>query len=92
MPPRCSHLDTIVDERDPADVCEDCVAEGTREWHHLRQCRACGMTRCCDQSPNRHASRHFRASGHPIMRSAEPEEDWHWCYVDETIFRQATAP
>jgi hypothetical protein len=56
-------------------------------WVHLRMCQSCGHIGCCDQSQGKHATAHHEQSGHPIARSAEPGEDWSWCYVDETIFR-----
>ena len=84
----CSHLDTIEVQDVPADIagCEDCLREGTR-WVHLRMCQSCGHIGCCDNSPRRHATAHNRATSHPIIRSAEPGEDWSWCYVDEVMFR-----
>jgi len=80
----CSHLGTVVVRELPASVdgCEDCLRDGT-EWLHLRICLECGRVGCCDDSPERHATAHFRSSGHPIMRSLEPREDWSWCYEDE---------
>ena len=65
----------------PGTECEECVAIGST-WFHLRQCLTCGKIGCCDQSPKKHATRHYRAEKHPIMRSAEPDEEWAWCYVD----------
>lgn len=87
----CSHLDTIEHLEPPADVpgCEECLKSGDR-WVHLRMCQACGHIGCCDSSPNRHATAHFRATAHPIVRSAQPGEDWSWCYVDEVMFRLST--
>ena len=81
--PICSHLDTIAVTRLPAEIagCEDCLRMGGR-WVHLRMCTACGGIRCCDDSPNRHASAHYREGGHPIIRSAEPGESWRWCFID----------
>ncbi|MCW5889805.1 MAG: UBP-type zinc finger domain-containing protein [bacterium] len=61
--------------------CEECLRSGDR-WIHLRLCQSCGHVGCCDSSPNKHATAHFHASGHPIMRSLEPGEGWGWCYVD----------
>ena len=86
----CSHLDTIAVHRLPRAIqgCEDCLKIGAR-WVHLRMCTACGGIRCCDDSPNRHASAHHRASGHPVIRSAEPGENWFWCYEDELAFEFA---
>jgi uncharacterized UBP type Zn finger protein len=80
----CTHLDTIkVTELPPAvDGCEECLRMGS-PWCHLRICLACGHVGCCDSSPNKHASAHAQAQGHPIIRSIQPGEDWSWCYVDE---------
>ena len=78
----CTHLDLIQEVTPSSDGCEDCLKIGAR-WVHLRECMTCGHVGCCDSSPNRHASRHARTSGHPIVRSFEPGEDWMWCYVDE---------
>ena len=63
-------------------VCEECVKTGAR-WDHLRTCQTCGVTLCCDSSPNRHASRHARAANHPVIASAEPGERWLYCYPDD---------
>jgi uncharacterized UBP type Zn finger protein len=84
----CTHTDQIeiVDLPEHIAGCEDCLAIGSR-WVHLRMCMTCGKIGCCDSSPNTHASKHAHASGHPIARSAEPGEDWSWCYVDEVMFR-----
>jgi hypothetical protein len=83
----CTHLDSIRITTLPAPIagCEECLKTGGR-WVHLRMCMTCGQIGCCDSSPNRHASRHAAAAGHPIARSAEPGEDWSWCYVDEVGF------
>ena len=62
--------------------CEDCLKIGG-EWVHLRTCQACGSTRCCDSSPNRHASGHAKTTGHPVIASAESGERWLYCYPDE---------
>jgi len=87
-PPRCSHLDSIEVEAVPDGVegCEECLAQGTR-WVHLRMCQSCGHMGCCDNSPGRHATAHHQSTGHPIIRSAEPGEEWSWCYVDEVMVR-----
>jgi carbonic anhydrase/acetyltransferase-like protein (isoleucine patch superfamily) len=78
----CSHLDTISDVT-PSTLmgCEDCLREGS-QWVHLRECLQCGHVGCCDNSPRRHASAHWHASTHPLMRSFEPGENWAWCYPD----------
>jgi uncharacterized UBP type Zn finger protein len=80
----CTHLDTVSVTELPAPPlgCEDCQRMGGR-WVHLRMCLVCGKVGCCDSSPNRHATAHFHASGHPLIRSAEPGEEWAWCYLDE---------
>jgi uncharacterized UBP type Zn finger protein len=82
MPHRCSHLKSIRDVRPSTDGCEDCLRIGG-EWVQLRLCLECGHVGCCDSSPNRHATQHFRESTHPIIRTLEPGENWRWCYVDE---------
>ena len=66
--------------------CEECLRIGSG-WVHLRMCQTCGTIRCCDSSPNKHASRHAAEAGHPIVRSVEPGEDWSWCYVDQLMFQ-----
>jgi hypothetical protein len=81
----CAHLDTVSEVEPSSEGCEDCLLIGGR-WVHLRMCMTCGKIGCCDSSPNRHASRHARDVGHPIARSAEPGEDWSWCFVDEVAF------
>jgi hypothetical protein len=63
------------------DICQDCAAEGVNHWAHLRRCLTCGHVSCCDSSPRKHATTHFKSTGHPVMRSAEPGETWRWCYV-----------
>lgn len=82
-----SHLDSIQVTELPGSIagCEECLASGGW-WVHLRMCQSCGHTGCCDNSPNRHASAHARDTGHPIMRSAEPGEDWSYCYLDDIAF------
>ncbi|TAM93499.1 MAG: Na+/H+ antiporter [Jatrophihabitans sp.] len=82
----CEHLrqaPRVMTPRTPG-ICEDCVREGTT-WVHLRLCLTCGHVGCCDSSPRRHATGHFRGTGHPVMRSVEPGEAWRWCYVDELL-------
>ncbi len=79
----CQHL---LKARDHApntpDGCEECLASGD-SWVHLRLCLECGHVGCCDNSKNRHATKHFRATRHPVIRSLEPGEDWRYCYVDD---------
>ena len=83
MEPTCSHLDLIDPGATPsAEGCEDCLRIGGW-WVHLRMCLVCGHAGCCDQSPNKHATAHWQAIGHPIIRSMEPDEDWGWCFEDQ---------
>lgn len=81
----CIHLDELANA-DPAartpDGCEECLASGSG-WVHLRRCLSCGHVGCCDSSPNKHASAHFRAAQHPVITSFEPGETWRWCFADE---------
>ena len=83
----CTHLDQIEVRELPTQIagCEECLKIGSR-WLHLRMCMTCGKIGCCDSSPNKHASKHARAEGHPIIRSAEPGEDWSYCFIDEVGF------
>ena len=84
----CAHAATAVTAVPaPVDVCEACVEIGST-WVHLRQCLTCGRTLCCDNSPNRHMTGHYREVGHPIMRGAGPGDDWTWCYVDDAMIRE----
>jgi uncharacterized UBP type Zn finger protein len=78
----CTHLGQIKDVPARSRGCEECLKIGAR-WVHLRLCRTCGHVGCCDSSPNRHATKHFHSTQHPIVRSFEPGEDWSWCYADE---------
>ena len=84
----CSHLDQIEVTELPETIegCEECLKIGSG-WVHLRMCLTCGKIGCCDSSPNKHASRHARehAPEHQIVRSMEPDENWLWCYADETL-------
>lgn len=82
--PACTHLEQIRMTELPESVegCEDCLRMGG-VWLHLRICLECGHVGCCDSSPNRHATAHYRSSAHPLMRSLEPGETWSWCFVDE---------
>jgi uncharacterized UBP type Zn finger protein len=76
------HLKQIRDVTPSGSGCVECLKAGSR-WVHLRLCLSCGHVGCCDDSPNRHARRHFHDTGHPIIRSFEPGESWRWCYVHE---------
>jgi len=80
----CTHLGSIRPVEPGARGCQECLAIGD-EWVHLRLCTTCGHVGCCDSSKNRHATKHFHGTNHPIIRSFEPGEDWGWCYVDEVM-------
>ena len=81
----CSHLGAITTVRLPQRrQCEECVKIGAR-WVHLRTCQACGATLCCDNSPNRHATKHAKVSGHPVIASGERGERWLYCHRDDAF-------
>jgi uncharacterized UBP type Zn finger protein len=82
---QCTHLDQILDVEPSGNGCKECLETGDT-WVHLRMCQSCGHIGCCDSSKNRHATKHFRASGHPVIRSFEPGEDWYFCYLDDLAF------
>ena len=81
---QCTHLDTIEITELPDEVagCEDCLATGG-VWLHLRICLHCGHVGCCDDSPNKHMSKHAGAEQHPLIRSLEPGENWSYCFIDD---------
>ena len=88
----CAHLEAIPESVTPSGSgCEDCLRSGGW-WVHLRLCVHCGHVGCCDSSPNRHATAHNRKTGHPLVRSYEPGEDWWWCYVDDRFVEVPDAP
>ena len=72
----------IADVTPSARGCEECLRTGD-DWVHLRVCMSCGHVGCCDDSKNRHATAHFTATAHPVIRSIEPGETWGWCFVDK---------
>ncbi len=80
----CQHVELIEDVTPSANGCEECLKSGDF-WVHLRICLICGHVGCCDSSPNKHATKHFHATGHPLVQSFERGEDWVWCYVDEVV-------
>ena len=91
----CGHLNQLIRPRhDPvmpsALGCEECLERGDT-WVHLRRCVAYGHVGCCDDSPNRHATRHFHRTKHPVIKSFEPGEGWAWCYVDEELLESFAA-
>ncbi len=80
----CTHGDLIQDVTPSADGCEECLAIGDT-WVHLRICLICGHVGCCDHSKNKHATKHFHATGHPLIQSFQAGESWKWCYIDQTF-------
>lgn len=81
----CAHLSEIVQVTPSAQGCEDCLKIGSG-WVHLRLCETCGHVGCCDSSPNRHATKHYQQTQHPIIKSFEPGEEWGYCYPDDLFF------
>jgi uncharacterized UBP type Zn finger protein len=79
---QCTHTDQIQDVQAKTHACEECLKRGD-QWVHLRLCMTCGNVGCCDSSKNKHATKHFHRSKHPIMKSIEPGENGGWCYIDE---------
>jgi uncharacterized UBP type Zn finger protein len=79
----CLHISRVTPTAPRTEGCEDCLKIGA-SWVHLRLCLQCGHVGCCDSSPNRHATKHFHTTTHPIVASFEPGERWAWCYADET--------
>ncbi len=81
----CKHIEGIKDVKKPKKMeCEECVKTGS-SWVHLRTCQTCGVTLCCDSSPNKHATKHAHESGHPVIASAQPDERWLYCYLDDLL-------
>ena len=91
MAAQCTHLDQVKDvkARTP-EGCEECL-KTNGWWVHLRLCLACGHVGCCDQSPGKHATKHFHEAHHAIIKSFEPGEDWGFCYVDDLMIEPAPA-
>ena len=82
---RCAHIDAVTTRRAPAKLeCDECVRIG-ETWVHLRTCQECGTTLCCNTSPQQHMTKHFDASAHPVIASAQPGERWLYCYVDDSF-------
>ena len=85
MSQACRHQGQIKNVKPKTKGCEECIEMGDT-WVHLRVCRECGHVGCCDSSKNKHATKHFRHTQHPVVQSIEPGENWMWCYVDEVMF------
>lgn len=89
--PNCTHLGLINPTVRPSGKgCKECLETGGK-WVHLRMCEICGHVGCCDSSPNKHATKHFHKTKHPIIRSFEPGENWYWCYLDEALVEPRAA-
>ena len=84
--PTCVHTDQIRFAEKTADVCPDCIEGGTT-WVHLRLCLVCGRPGCCNSSPMQHSTRHYEATGHPLVKTLESWEDWAWCFEDEVFLK-----
>lgn len=85
---RCTHIDQV----NPMILgntkgCEECEKIGS-SWVQLRLCLTCGHVGCCDSSPNKHGTNHFKETGHPIIRSYEAGEDWKWCFIDGVFVKR----
>lgn len=84
-PSTCSHIQQLTEvQLSDTNVCEECI-KNNGNWVHLRVCQTCGVTLCCDDSPSQHMTKHFHASGHPVIASAEPGERWLWCNADKVF-------
>ena len=90
MATQCTHLDQINVTETDQHVCEDCIKTGDT-WVHLRMCLICGHVGCCDSSKNKHATKHFHTTKHPLARSIEPGESWVWCYADRVMAAELKA-
>ena len=80
----CEHLENLRVMKSSTYECEECVKSGDT-WVHLRTCQSCGITLCCDSSPNQHASKHAASHNHPVATSAEPGESWAYCYQHQQL-------
>ncbi|HZF40615.1 MAG TPA: UBP-type zinc finger domain-containing protein [Blastocatellia bacterium] len=90
MNPICAHLNQIREVTPSAQGCEECLQTGDT-WVHLRLCRSCGHVGCCDSSKNKHATKHFNATRHPIIKSFELGENWSYCYIDQVDWEDRPA-
>lgn len=82
----CKHLLNSSENITPKtpNGCEECLKMGD-SWVHLRLCLTCGHVGCCDSSKNKHATKHFLTTQHPVIKSFQPDENWKWCYIDEVM-------
>ncbi len=84
---RCEHIKLIQNVTPNSQGCEECLKMGDK-WVHLRVCMICGHVGCCNSSKNKHATKHYHATGHPIVKSMERGEEWAYCYVDDAFFEK----
>jgi uncharacterized UBP type Zn finger protein len=84
MARQCEHLDQVKKTSPTTSGCEECMKSGD-SWVHLRLCESCGHVGCCDSSQNKHATKHFQATKHPVIKSFQPGENWRYCYIDEQM-------
>jgi len=81
----CEHINHVyLDKKGNTKGCEECEKIGS-DWVHLRLCLTCGHVGCCDNSKNKHGTKHFQSTKHPVMKSYEPEENWKWCFIDQVM-------
>jgi uncharacterized UBP type Zn finger protein len=80
----CEHIHQVQNVQPGAQGCEECLKSGDR-WVNLRMCLICGHVGCCDSSKNRHATRHYNNTRHPLVRSFLSEDHWVWCYIDQQL-------
>jgi hypothetical protein len=85
----CTHTGQIKKVKPSARGCEECLKTGD-SWVHLRICMVCGHVGCCDDSKNKHATRHFVETGHPLIEDF-PDREWLWCYIDR-VYLEIPAP
>lgn len=91
----CRHLSKFARPRSEPVIpssqgCLECLEQGDT-WVHLRLCMTCGHVGCCDDSTNRHATRHFHATKHPVIKSFEPGDGWAWCFLDDELVEAIAA-
>ena len=82
---RCEHIKLVQDVTPNTQGCEECLKMGDK-WVHLRLCMICGHVGCCNSSKNKHATKHYHDTGHPIVKSLERGEEWAYCYADDIFY------
>lgn len=87
MDEACEHVQNLHDVTPSGNGCVECLQMGDT-WVHLRLCETCGHVGCCDESKNKHATKHFHTTGHPVIKSYEPREDWGYCYIDDFFYEE----